>query len=103
MKDKKQGITVAGDQGLGNSLSQLQNSHGIIVNQAGIVYVADCCNNRIMRWSQKLTEKNVIIGRNGEGNQMNQLSSPIGLSFDRESSYSVCDSGNNRVPKFNID
>ncbi|CAF5152336.1 unnamed protein product, partial [Rotaria sp. Silwood1] len=79
----KQGIVVAGGQGQGNSLTQLHEPEGVIVDQLGTVYVADSRNHRIMRWPKGSTQGNVIVGRNGYGAQSNQLASPMGLSFDR--------------------
>ncbi|CAF5174847.1 unnamed protein product, partial [Rotaria sp. Silwood1] len=89
--------------GQGNSLTQLSYPRGVIVNQSGIVYVADSGNNRIMCWPQGATRGSIIIGGNGYGNQSNKLSGPIGLSFDREGNLYVSENGNHRVQKFNID
>ncbi|CAF5152844.1 unnamed protein product, partial [Rotaria sp. Silwood1] len=83
-KGEKQGIVVAGGQGQENSLSQLSNPCGIIIDQSSTLYVADFSNDRIMRWSQGITQGNVIISENGQESQSNRLSDPIGLSFDRE-------------------
>ncbi|CAF5085054.1 unnamed protein product, partial [Rotaria sp. Silwood1] len=78
-----QSIVVAGGQGKGNSLTQLNYPQGLVVDQLGTVYVADSRNHRIMRWPKGATQGSVIIGGNSEGAQSNQLNSPIGLSFDR--------------------
>ncbi|CAF3530223.1 unnamed protein product [Rotaria sp. Silwood1] len=48
-KGEKRGIVVVGGQGQGNSLSQLSNPCGIIVDQSSTLYVADFWNDRIMR------------------------------------------------------
>ncbi|CAF5160300.1 unnamed protein product, partial [Rotaria sp. Silwood1] len=79
----KQGIVVAGGQGNGNSLTQLNYPYGVVVDQLGTVYVADFGNHRIMRWPKGAKQGSVIIGGNGRGAQSNQLDRPIGLSFDR--------------------
>ncbi|CAF4271034.1 unnamed protein product [Rotaria sordida] len=99
----KQGIVVAGGQGQGNSLTQLNNPRGVIVDQLGTVYVADCYNHRVMRWPKGVTQGSVIVGGNGHGAQPNQFNSPIGLSFDRHGNLYVVDSSNYRVQKFNIE
>ncbi|CAF4697093.1 unnamed protein product, partial [Rotaria magnacalcarata] len=44
MKGTKEGIIVAGGQGKGNGLTQLPNPRGVVVDQLGTVYVADCVN-----------------------------------------------------------
>ena len=84
----------------------LHNCHspqGVIVDQLGTVYVADCGNARIMRWSKGATQGSVIVGGNGGGSQSNQLNGPMGLSFDRHGNLYVVDNGNHRVQKFNIE
>ncbi|CAF5123569.1 unnamed protein product [Rotaria sp. Silwood1] len=99
----KQGIIVAGGQGEGNSLTQLNGLQGVVVDQLGTVYVADFLNHRIMRWPKGATQGSVIVGGNGKGAQSNQLNCPIGLSFDRHGNLYVADLGNYRVQKFNIE
>ncbi|CAF5089436.1 unnamed protein product [Rotaria sp. Silwood1] len=99
----KQGIVVAGGQGKGNSLTQLNSPQEVVVDQLGTVYVADFGNHRIMRWPKGATQGSVIVGENGQGAQSNQLDGPIGLSFDRHGNLYVVDWGNNRVQKFNME
>ncbi|CAF3381964.1 unnamed protein product, partial [Rotaria sp. Silwood2] len=99
----KQGIVVAGGQGQGNGLTQLYYPQGVVVDQLGTVYVADCGNDRIMRWPKEATQGSVIVGGNGKGEQSNQLNWPIGLSSDRHGNLYVIDCGNDRAPRLNID
>ncbi|CAF5177654.1 unnamed protein product [Rotaria sp. Silwood1] len=102
-EDATQGIIVAGGQGEGNSLTQLNHPQGVVVDQLGTVYVTDYWNHRIMRWPKGATQGSVIVGGNGQGAQSNQLYCPIGLSFDRHGNLYVVDWGNSRVQKFNIE
>ena len=99
----KQGIVVAGGQGKGNGLTQLSYPQGVVVDQLGTVYVADCGNARIMRWPKGATQGSVIVGGNGVEGQSNQLYPPVGLSFDRHGNLYVVEYVNHRVQKFNID
>jgi sugar lactone lactonase YvrE len=99
----KEGIVVAGGQGIGNSLTQLSYHEGVIVDHLDNLYVADSHNHRIMCWSKGSKEGRVIVGGNGQGQQPNQLSRPIGLSFDRQGHLYVVDNENHRVQKFEID
>ena len=103
MKGAKEGTIVAGGQGEGYSLRQLDRPQGMFVDQWENVYVADSGNNRIMRWSKGSKEGSIIIGGNGEGSQPNQLNGPKGLSFDQQGNLYVVDSVNDRVQKFLID
>jgi sugar lactone lactonase YvrE len=70
---------------------------------AGVLYVADFFNHRVMRWRKGATEGSGIIGGNGQDNQSNQLNGPIDLSFDRQGNLYVVDYWNNRMQKFEID
>ncbi len=99
----KQGIVVAGGQGQGKGLTQLNYPYGVVIDQLGTVYVADQWNDRIMRWVKGATHGSVIVGVNGSGRQPNQLHQPFGLSFDRYGHLYVVDWGNTRVQKFNIE
>ncbi|CAF4896551.1 unnamed protein product, partial [Rotaria sp. Silwood2] len=98
----KQGIVVAGDQGLGNGLTQLSYPEGVVVDQLGTVYAADYGNDRIMRCPKGATQGSVIVDGNGRGEQSNQLNQPFGLSFDRHGNLYVVDYGNHRVQIFNM-
>ncbi|CAF4874800.1 unnamed protein product, partial [Rotaria magnacalcarata] len=76
---------------------------GIFVDTLGTLYVADCYNHRVMRWTQGTKQGTVIVGGNGEGAGANQFNIPIGLSFDRHGNLYVVDMGNNRVQRFSIE
>ncbi|CAF4151658.1 unnamed protein product, partial [Adineta steineri] len=99
-KGAKQVIIVADGNGQGNSLKQLSFPQGVIVDHLGQIYVADYCNNRVMRWCEGDEEGEIIVGGNGEGIQSNQLNYPNDLSFDNEENLYVADSLNNRIQKF---
>jgi sugar lactone lactonase YvrE len=86
----------------GQRLGSLTQPHGVVVDQLGTLYVADCVNNCIMRWPKSATRGNVIVGGNGDGAQPNQLSCPKGLAFDRQGNLFVADTRNHRVQRFNI-
>ena len=65
VKGAKEGIVVAGGQGQGKELRQLSDPHGVLVDAAGNVYVADLGNHRVMRWSRGPTQGTVVVGGNG--------------------------------------
>jgi sugar lactone lactonase YvrE len=103
MKDAKEGIVVAGGNGHGQSLKQLSNPRGVIVDPLGQIYITDSSNHRVMRWCKGATEGTIVAGRYEEGEQFNQLTGPSGLSFDREGNLFVVDGGNDGIQKFEID
>ncbi|CAF1619120.1 unnamed protein product, partial [Rotaria magnacalcarata] len=63
-KDAKEGIVVAGEQGSGSALTQLQYPEGIFVDTLGTLYVADQVNHRVMRWTRGAKQGTVIVGGN---------------------------------------
>ncbi|CAF1478371.1 unnamed protein product [Adineta steineri] len=90
-------------KGQGNSLAQLSNPLGVIVDHLGNVYVADRDNHRIMRWCKGSKEGSIVVGGNGEGKQPNQFNYPATLSFDVHGNLYVVDHNNHRIQKFEID
>jgi sugar lactone lactonase YvrE len=97
-------VIVAGGNGQGDSLTQLYNPMGVIVDHLGDVYVADSWNNRIMCWPKGSKTGCIVVGGgNGEGKEANQFNRLRGLSFDRHGNLYVVDWDNNRVQRFDID
>jgi sugar lactone lactonase YvrE len=103
VKDAKEGIVVAGGHGQGNSLKQLSDPKGVIVDQLDQIYVADHGNHRVMRWHKGAKEGTIVIGGNERGKELNQLYDPSNLSFDRQGNLYVVDSGNDRIQKFEVE
>ena len=103
LKGAKEGIIVAGEQGQGNSLKQLSNPEGLVVNENDDVFVADSHNNRVMCWPSDSKEGHVVVGRNGQGEGSNQLLYPGGLVIDRANNLYVVDTCNHRIQRFDID
>ncbi|CAF0722928.1 unnamed protein product [Adineta steineri] len=101
-KDAKEGTVVAGGNGKGKNLNQLSEPRGLIVDNLGQIYVADCWNHRVMRWCEGKGESEIVVSGNGEGNQLNQLNHPSGLYFDDERNLYVADRDNHRIQKFEI-
>ncbi|CAF1428794.1 unnamed protein product [Adineta ricciae] len=101
-KDAQEGIVVAGGNGRGENLNQLNHPQGIIVDHEGRIYVADMYNHRIMRWCGGDKEGEIIVGANGKGEEPNQLAGPCGLSFDDEGNLYVVDWGNHRIQRFDF-
>ncbi|CAF4376863.1 unnamed protein product, partial [Adineta steineri] len=101
-KDAKEGIVVAGGNDEGRNLSQVSSPQGLVVDDFGQIYVADCNNHRVMRWHDREEEGEIVVGGNSGGNQSNQLHCPMGLSFDDEGNLYVADFLNSRIQKFEL-
>ena len=93
----KNGIVVAGGNGRGNQLNQLNYPTYLFVDEAQAVYVSDFNNHRVMKWNKGAKEGIVVAGGRGLGNALTQLSSPRGLFVDTSDTIYVADQNNHRV------
>jgi sugar lactone lactonase YvrE len=96
------GITVAGGNGVGAGLNQLNYPWGLYIDDDDqTVYIADKNNHRIVEWKCGATSGQVVAGENGSGNQNGQLNCPRDVIVDKErSSLIISDSGNYRVMRW---
>ena len=93
------GVVVAGGNGAGNLLNQLNTPKGIYVDLAGNVFVADFYNNRIMKWAPGANTGITVAGAIVVGNQLNL---PWGVELDKAGNIYVSDNGGNRIQKFAV-
>jgi sugar lactone lactonase YvrE len=94
------GTIVAGGNGQGDHLNQLNWPQYVFVDGEQSVYVSDSKNNRVMKWVKGATEGIVVAGGRGQGDALNQLSSPQGLFVDKLGTISVVEFGNDRVTRW---
>ncbi len=91
------GTVVAGGNGRGDHLDQLNGPYYIFVNQNQSVYVSDNKNHRVMKWVKGKKKGIVVVGGQGQGNGVKQLSDPLGITVDRRGTIYVSDAGNARI------
>ncbi|CAF4229210.1 unnamed protein product [Rotaria sordida] len=96
----KNGTLVAGGNGYGAGLNQLNWPTYTFVDQQQTVYVSDNNNNRVMKWNKGAKEGIVVAGGQGKGNALTQLSYPNGLFVDTLGTIYVADSVNDRVMRW---
>ncbi|CAF1421303.1 unnamed protein product [Rotaria sp. Silwood1] len=97
----KNGITVAGGNGLGSGTNRLWFPLGLYVDDDLTIYVADQDNHRIVEWRSGATNGRVVAGGNGEGNGAHQLKWARDVIIDKENdSLIISDGGNNRVVRW---
>jgi hypothetical protein len=94
------GVTVAGGNGQGDRLNQLNHPRYVFVDQNHSVYVSDWNNNRVMKWIQGAEEGIVVAGGQGYGSDFKQLSNPRGVFVDQRGILYVADWGNHRVVRW---
>lgn len=97
-----QGVVVAGGNGRGSGLHQLNRPAGIAVNSEGILFVADQFNHRIMAWYPNALVGNVVAGGNGAGNGDHQLNEPYGLILDNQNRILISDHQNHRIMRWEL-
>jgi sugar lactone lactonase YvrE len=94
------GTIVAGGNGEGDRLNQLNYPSKIFVDEDYSLYVSDHNNNRVMKWVKDASEGIVVAGGNGYGNSFRQLSSPQGVIVYPFGQIYVVDYGNQRVMRW---
>ncbi|CAF4791420.1 unnamed protein product [Rotaria magnacalcarata] len=94
------GILVAGGNGQGGGLNQLNTPTFLFVDRDHSVYVSDYSNNRVMKWVEGAKEGIVVAGGQGGGSALTQLSDSYGLFVDTLGTLYVADSWNHRVMRW---
>ncbi|CAM4862835.1 unnamed protein product [Rotaria socialis] len=97
---EKNGTLVAGGNGQGNGLNQLNRPRYLFVDRQQTVYVSDNSNHRVMKWVEGAKEGIVVAGGQGIGNALTQLSNPEGIFVDTLGTLYVADSWNHRVMRW---
>ncbi|CAF0877888.1 unnamed protein product [Adineta steineri] len=97
---ESEGIIVAGGNGQGNHLNQLNWPTHIFVDGDHSVYISDHHNHRVMKWMKGAKEGVVVAGGRGQGNSLTQLSHPEGVIVDHLGNIYVTDSHNHRIMRW---
>ncbi|CAF3383793.1 unnamed protein product [Rotaria socialis] len=97
---EKNGIRVAGGNGKGDGLNQLNVPTYLFVDRDHSVYVSDWNNSRVMKWVEGAKEGIVVAGGQGYGSALTQLSFPNGIFVDTLGTLYVADEGNHRVMRW---
>ncbi|CAF4784355.1 unnamed protein product, partial [Rotaria socialis] len=97
---EKNGTLVAGGNGKGDGLNQLNVPTHLFVDRDHSVYVSDHNNHRVMKWVEGAKEGIVVAGGQGYGNALTQLSYPEGIFVDTLGTLYVADTSNHRVMRW---
>ncbi|CAF4106763.1 unnamed protein product, partial [Adineta steineri] len=97
---EKEGTIVAGGNGKGKHLNQLNWSTYIFVDKDHSIFVSDHGNHRVMRWMKGAKEGIVVAGGNDKGYSLTQLSNPEGVIVDHLGNVYVADWGNHRIMRW---
>ena len=99
-KGETSGTVVAGGNGEGAGLHQLNDPSYVSVDGDHAVYVSDFRNHRVMKWVKGAKEGIVVAGGQGQGQDMTQLSYPRGVLVDAAGTVYVAEWGNHRVMRW---
>jgi sugar lactone lactonase YvrE len=91
---------VAGGNGQGTYLDQLDYPTYIFIDKDHSIYVSDLFNCRVMKWTKGAKEGVVVAGGLGSGTSVTQLSEPGGIFVDELGTVYVTDSRNNRIMRW---
>ena len=89
------GTIVAGGNGQGNRLDQLNDPYSIFVDEDRSVYVSDEKNHRVMKWLKDAKEGIIVAGGQGLGDSLKQLYNPSGIIVDQLGNVYVADQKHN--------
>ncbi|CAF1481341.1 unnamed protein product, partial [Adineta steineri] len=95
------GIVVAGGNGSGSALTQLNTPYDFFIEpNTSYIWIADSVNCRIVKWLNSSTA--ILIAGNGCGSNATQFNYPDGIFVDTSDSntFYVADCNNNRIQKW---
>ena len=94
------GTVVAGGNGRGDGLHQLNDPFYVCVDGEHATYVSDQNNNRVMKWVKDAKGGILVAGGQGYGSALTQLSYPNGVRVDATGNVYVVDFWNQRVMRW---
>ncbi|CAF3393442.1 unnamed protein product [Rotaria socialis] len=97
---EKNGTLIAGGNGRGDGLNQLNVPRYLVVDRQQNVYVSDQSNHRVMKWNKGAKEGIVVAGGQDKGSALAQLSYPNGIFVDTLGTLYVADFWNHRVMRW---
>ena len=94
------GTLIAGGNGRGVGLNQLNMPRYIYIDKNDTLYISDSGNHRVLKLTKDAKNVTVIAGNNGPGCHLTQLKFPMGIVVDDAGVLYVADSANDRVVRW---
>ncbi len=94
------GILVAGGNGQGNGLNQLDLPTCIFIDNDLSIYVSDRQNHRVMKWMEGAKEGTIVAGEQVSRNSLTQLLYPQGVIVDHLGTVYVTDADHHRIMRW---
>ena len=99
-KGEMSGTVVAGGNGKGTALHQLNIPTYVCVDGDHAVYVSERDNRRVVKWVKNAKEGIIVVGGRGKGKDLMQVSHPRGVLVDGAGTVYVADFDNHRVMRW---
>ncbi len=99
-RGERNGTIVAGGNGEGNQLNQLNCPTYIFIDSDYSLYVSDFYNHRVMKWTKDAQTGIIVAGGNGQGVSLTQLNYPQVVIVDQLGQIYVVDWENRRVMRW---
>ncbi|CAM4769157.1 unnamed protein product [Rotaria magnacalcarata] len=97
---ENQGTIVAGGNGAGTGLNQLNHPRYVFIDEDNSIYVSDESNHRVMKWMEGAKQGIIVAGGQRSGNSLTQLSNPYGVFVDHSGTVYVADGSNHRIVRW---
>jgi sugar lactone lactonase YvrE len=88
------GTTVAGGNGQGSGLNQLDHPMGLFIDDNASIYIADTYNHRIIKWLSGASHGEIIINSNQSKNYVSKV------IVHRNGTIYYCDRFHNRIQQW---
>lgn len=85
-------------------MNQLSSPIGIYIDDdEQEIYVADCWNDRVVKWKFGAQQGEILAGGNGRGDRIDQLNRPTDVVLDKTTrSLIICDRENRRIVRWSM-
>jgi sugar lactone lactonase YvrE len=97
---ESEGTLVAGGNGRGQGLDQLDGPTYLFVDRDHSVYVSDGNNHRVVKWMEGGKKGEVVAGGHGQGSNMKESFYPTGVLVDGMGTVYIADRDNHRVMRW---
>jgi sugar lactone lactonase YvrE len=97
---ESEGTLVAGGNGIGQGLDQLDGPTYLFVDRDHSVYVSDGNNHRVVKWMEGGKKGEVVAGGHGQGSNMKESFYPTGVLVDGMGTVYIADRDNHRVMRW---
>ncbi len=84
----------------GSQLGQFSRPQALLVDDEGLLWVADACNHRLQIFDVSSAKPQLVDSWGVPGNRIGQLQYPYGMVFDQDGSLLIAEWGNHRVQRF---